>query len=105
VSVFADGLTQAVDIASLPDGRFAVLQYMNKSMLPPGKHPPDAGIAILSSEGDIVEEWHHIDGLKLATGIAASPEGKLLVSSMGNGGANKGALIEIDLDKIVSTSE
>jgi DNA-binding beta-propeller fold protein YncE len=101
VSVFADGLTQAIDIATLPDGRFAVLQYMNKSMLPPGKHPPDAGIAILSSDGDIAQELHQIDGLKMATGIAASPEGKLLVSSMGNGGENKGALIEIDVDKIV----
>jgi DNA-binding beta-propeller fold protein YncE len=76
MSVFSDGLTQAIDIATLPDGRFAVLQYMNKSMLPPGKHPPDAGIAILSSEGDIAQELHQIDGLKLATGIAASPEGR-----------------------------
>jgi hypothetical protein len=41
----------------------------------------------------------------MTTGIAASPEGKLLVSSMGNGGENQGALIEIDLDKIDSTSE
>jgi hypothetical protein len=95
----------AIDMATLPDGRFAVLQYMNKSMLPPGKHPPDAGIAILSADGDIAQELHHIDGLKMATGIAASPEGKLLVSSMGNGGENKGALIEIDLNKIVSASE
>jgi hypothetical protein len=74
-------------------------------MLPPGKNPSDAGITILSADGDIAQELHHIDGLKLATGIAASPEGKLLVSSMGNGGENKGALIEIDLDKIVSPSE
>jgi hypothetical protein len=75
---------------------------MNKSMLPPGKHPPDAGIVILSSEGDVTQELHQIDGLKLATGIAAGPKRKLLVSSMGNGGENKGALIEIDLDTIVS---
>jgi DNA-binding beta-propeller fold protein YncE len=105
VSVFAEGLTQAIDIATLPDGSFAVLQYMNKSMLPPGKYPPDAGITILSSDGGIAQELHQIAGLKMATGIAASPEGKLLVSSMGNSGENKGTLIEIDSDKIVPGSE
>ena len=99
-SVFADRLTQAVDIAALPDGTVAVLQHMNKSLLPPGRNSPDAGIVILSRDGDRLSEFLQIDGLKGATGIAAGADGILYVSSNGNAGENRGTLVAIDLARV-----